>query len=62
MKKEFVLLLTLLFGGLYVISFGVFTLSIVHMFWNGVVLIGFGTLVTTFCMVVFVDYKSSNMK
>ena len=42
--KKLILALLIFVAGLYVTAFGVFTISIVHMFWTGVALIVLGVL------------------
>jgi hypothetical protein len=48
--KKFMLILVLMIAGLYILGFGIYTVSITHMFLNGLALICLGAL--TFCLSV----------
>jgi hypothetical protein len=55
MKKSTLLLTLLLLGGLYILGFGIYTLSITHLFFSGLVLTSYGLLISMFVVLVLLD-------
>ena len=53
--KSIVLLILLLIGGLYILGFGIYTISITQMFISGLVLIGYGLLLSMFSSYLLYD-------
>ena len=53
--KSIVLLILLLVGGLYILGFGIYTISITQMFISGLVLIGYGLLLSMFSSYLLYD-------
>jgi hypothetical protein len=56
--KRFMLILALMIAGLYILGFGIYTVSITHMFWNGLALICLGTLIFCLSVVLTSDFFS----
>ncbi len=46
--KSIVLLILLLIGGLYILGFGIYTISITHLFKSGIVLTCYGLVLSMF--------------
>ena len=53
--KSIVLLILLLVGGLYILGFGIYTISITQMFISGLVLIGYGLVLSMFSSYLLYD-------
>lgn len=53
--KSIVLLILLLVGGLYILGFGIYTISITHLFISGLVLIGYGVVLSLFSSYMLYD-------
>ena len=53
--KSIVLLILLLIGGLYILGFGIYTISITQMFISGLVLISYGLILSMFSSYLLVD-------
>lgn len=53
--KSIVLLILLLIGGLYILGFGIYTISITHLFVSGLVLIGYGVVLSLFSSYMLYD-------
>ena len=56
--KRFMLILALMISGLYILGFGIYTVSITHMFLNGLALICLGALTFCFSVVLTLEYFS----
>jgi hypothetical protein len=56
--KKFMLILVLMIAGLYILGFGIYTVSITHMFLNGLALICLGTLTFCFSVVLTSEFFS----
>jgi hypothetical protein len=53
--KSIVLLILLLIGGLYILGFGIYTISITHLFISGLVLTCYGVLLSMFSSYLLID-------
>jgi len=53
--KSIVLLILLLIGGLYILGFGIYTISITQMFISGLVLISYGLVLSFFSSYLLID-------
>ena len=53
--KSIVLLILLLIGGLYILGFGIYTISITQMFISGLVLISYGVVLSMFSSYLLYD-------
>jgi len=56
--KRFMLILALMISGLYILGFGIYTVSITHLFLNGLALICLGALIFCFSVVLTSEYFS----
>jgi hypothetical protein len=54
-RKNLVFALILLFAGLYVIGFGIFTVSYIHMLWTGIALTGLGVASVSLALLVICE-------
>ena len=54
-RKNLVFALILLFAGLYLIGFGIFTVSSIHMLWTGIALTGLGVASTSLAVLVICE-------
>lgn len=50
-------LLILFIGGLYLIGFGIHSISVLHYIFNGVMITCLGVLIFLFWLVVYLDWK-----
>ena len=53
--KSIVLLILLLIGGMYILGFGIYTISITHLFISGLVLISYGVVLSLFSSYLLYD-------
>ena len=54
-RKNLAFALMLLFAGLYVIGFGIFTVSYIHMLWTGIALTGLGVASVSLALLVICE-------
>ena len=53
--KSIVLLILLLVGGLYILGFGIYSISITHLIVSGIVLICYGVVLSLFSTYLLID-------
>ena len=56
--KKFILALLIFVAGMYVTAFGLFTVSIAHMFWTGIALVVLGVLTLSMLCVLLWERRA----
>ena len=55
--KKLILALPIFIAGMYVTAFGVFTVSIAHMFWTGIALTVLGVLTLSMLLLLIAEHR-----